>query len=953
MAPQIGNSSGIALVLAACLLASLFATGISFAPTAEGHVPDTDNTPGCDVPHEDFHDVSCEDPGHDIPHRNVNDDVDGGRDRQLVLKVYPPEGNRAGYLGSGDQIKITLTRFDLSKSTFSNPETLGRIDISDSANATVSNPTAVGISSGDTLTLTLPNISTSHADGAGEYLIITIEEGTGILTPDVPKGFDDGTEGYPVAITFVDVATGSESDASDVNIVVVKNPLSTFTPSATVQVELATYAEVDIRGAEEITVDFSGPSAGSGFTVADDIRVSEVRIRSAGRTFNPSEVAVQGSRVILSIPTETGPNPPVVAKGEYTIIFDKAANIKNPFTSGNKVITVSSDVPGAEEDEITAVIKQTLTVDPEAGARGSQITLTGRGYDEGTVTIFDGYDDNVDEGEILASTRTSKGVFKVNLITRGQKGDLIYVIRTIDSYGVLDSIDFLITSSMSFEPAGVGVGSKLEITVKDWEDHDKAVAAVRIAGRPAYITGLRERTACFEYTGAYRADKYGEVSLEVIVPHGVLLGGQRVSVYAHDQLEYVYEDGLVITDKGPCLDLPEGASKGGVVSRSKVRARLKNDPNPTAAEIVEIVSLPLGLTPATAARGEEIIITGSGFTRGRRGEFDIHRVSIGAVAVIENPATFEVQSNGNITLTVTVPLEIPVGRNEVRVEGTDNIKGQATLVISEETIAVVPEEGPRGAKAAVTGKGFLANELVLLSYGEDEGLSSDQAHIGITRADSKGNFSMGFTVPIAAEIGGTYKVKAVVLTDTDSRGETIEVGAEAEHSVPSPLLTANPGSVIPGDAVTIRGESLPAYSPVDSVTIDGKSLAIYQDLSTDEDGIFELTGIMPYALPGMRTIRVEVAGLVAAHVIEVVSPPLSGPPAEVFKELIYADSLVRVWHLNNSDQTWSFFDPNPEFAPFNTLTEVNSGQILRVVMREHHVFQGDDLYAGQNPIQLK
>ena len=76
------------------------------------------------------------------------------------------------------------------------------------------------------------------------------------------------------------------------------------------------------------------------------------------------------------------------------------------------------------------------------------------------------------------------------------------------------------------------------------------------------------------------------------------------------------------------------------------------------------------------------------------------------------------------------------------------------------------------------------------------------------------------------------------------------------------------------------------------------------------------------------------------------------PAAEVFQELV--DRLVLVWYLDGATQTWSFYDPDPEVAAFNTLVEVSSGDVVSVVLSAGDTveFQGYALYAGRNPICL-
>ena len=608
--------------------------------------------------HEDAHGIPCTDPGHDRIHGQVID-VNAGRDQELRLDVFPPKTDSRLYLDNGDQMVIKLEGFDLSDADFRTQEVDGRteiadIEIIDSVDAPKLRPTAVRVDSFEkSLTLTLPDL-TNHAHSAGEHLIIIIRNGTGILAPEIPRGFDEKEDPYGVEISFIDSDDGRpRSAAAEENFIAVRNPISSTVPGADVRVELATFAENVIHGTDEISVDFSGLSVGASFTVPETILASTVQIRHGDRTYNPSSVLVQGQKVILTVPS--GEDPRVQIVGDYTITFSQSAEIKNPFSAGNRIITVSSFVHGDDQDQIAAVIRRTTSVTPGKGVRGSAFTLEGRGYAEGTVTVFDGNDDRIGPGETLGSVETVKGAFKVKLKAGGEEGKPVYTVRTKDSYGVNDSADFTITSSMSFEPASVGVGSRLRITVSDWNKEQEGVAAVRIAGQPAYPAGAREQAGCFEYSALSRPDDDSVVTVDVVVPPEVPPGRQTVSIYGPDQLQSV---GAAGADEDACL-------------------ALRDEPNPIITKTIEIAAQALALSPDSAARGEKITITGSGFTQAAGGGDDIQSVSIGGIDVDEDPSGFEVGSGGDVTLIVTVPLEVSNGANEVRVEGAGQYPGSS------------------------------------------------------------------------------------------------------------------------------------------------------------------------------------------------------------------------------------------------------------------------------------
>ena len=79
--------------------------------------------------------------------------VDGGRDRELALKAYPPNSTNI-HLDASDQIEISLPEFDLSGASFESTGESGVIRIS----GTVLSPAQIHPDApGGKLTLTLPN----------------------------------------------------------------------------------------------------------------------------------------------------------------------------------------------------------------------------------------------------------------------------------------------------------------------------------------------------------------------------------------------------------------------------------------------------------------------------------------------------------------------------------------------------------------------------------------------------------------------------------------------------------------------------------------------------------------------------------------------------------------------------------------------------------------------------
>ena len=462
--------------------------------------------------------------------------VDGGRDREVKLKAYPPRDTDI-HLDAGDKIEISLPEFDLSGASFQSSGDKGVITIDGSV---ILPGQITADDSGDKLTITLPSVVSLSAR-AGEFLDIIIAEDSGILTPETPRGYVKSNEGYPVDITFVE--NGTRTEAAKNNFVVVRNPISSDVPSAQVQVRLVTYAEADIGASQEITVDFSGPSADSEFFVPATIPANRVSISyvDAGQniSFRP-EVLVQGAKVILTIPTgATVDTQNRVPEGEFTITFSSTARIRNPFAAGNYEIKVSSSVQEDELDSITAVVRRTTTIDPLEGPRGSQFTLKGGGYAPGTVTIYHDANNNetIDAGETLDSVITSHGAFSVVLVVGGQRGDLEYPVTIRDSEGVDTEVKFAIKSGMFFNPVTARVGRPLRITISDWEDtfaeENRRRQHRRRAGLRLGAEGVHQ---LLRVSGGLQSGR-GRGLLRGYGSRHVPGGLQTVAVYSHTQLD--------------------------------------------------------------------------------------------------------------------------------------------------------------------------------------------------------------------------------------------------------------------------------------------------------------------------------------------------------------------------------------------------------------------------------
>ena len=100
------------------------------------------------------------------------------------------------------------------------------------------------------------------------------------------------------------------------------------------------------------------------------------------------------------------------------------------------------------------------------------------------------------------------------------------------------------------------------------------------------------------------------------------------------------------------------------------------------------------------------------------------------------------------------------------------------------------------------------------------------------------------------------------------------------------------------------------------------------------------------------------------NVIPLTQQPLVPTPSagirtvqQIFQPLIRDGSLERVWWLDSRSQRWTFFDPEPELAAFNTLTTVNlaaaTPMVLSVNVSRQTNLRGRTLYPGWNYVVVR
>ena len=302
-------------------------------------------------------------------------------------------------------------------------------------------------------------------------------------------------------------------------------------------------------------------------------------------------------------------------------------------------------------------------------------------------------------------------------------------------------------------------------------------------------------------------------------------------------------------------------------------------------------------------------------------------------------AGVEVSNSGQFVATITLwpssdqsaanPTLI-AGSHELTVEDSQGFTGSTKLTIAEPTISVLPDiVGPRDY-VVISGENWPVDNTDNSNSGL---ISIEISEGGRTRsysvyADNIGRFTAEHRVSKDVAIPSTNQVKGDY-----GNGEIVEVG---NFSVPAATVTVTPSSAQPGDMVNLSATDMPVYASADYVKIGG---TVFNDpgANTDIDGNITIDDILVPGLdPGTYSVVINVDGTVAIGELEVLAEDsAAGAGAELPGALEgLDDNLVRVFHFNDVDKSWDFFDPRDEFAELNTMTTLVNGEPYWVLVSE-------------------
>ena len=369
---------------------------------------------------------------------------------------------------------------------------------------------------------------------------------------------------------------------------------------------------------------------------------------------------------------------------------------------------------------------------------------------------------------------------------------------------------------------------------------------------------------------------------------------------------------------------------------------------------ISVVPSSLELSSTSVAPYESVIVSGSGFSEDAYicvGDIKID----GKALLVDSAGTSEdtdddiacdadakgdrylnTTSNGEFTATVRIwsndaGTNPALSDDEYTVKATDSAgyEGSTKVTVRAATVSVTPAEAHPRDFITITGENWPVStseieRQVTINISEGDAIRT-------TTVDSTGRFNIQYQLGGRIAIGETHKV----VVSFDERGPG-DIEEESSFSVPDANMVLSPTQAVPGDRINIELFGMPILQNVDSVFLGGRD-RLDIAVNTDGDGNAVIEGLLvPFLDAGFYPVTVKVDTETRVEQLEILAEAtVTGTATAVADALApLGESLVRVFHFNNTSKVWTFYDPRPEFDGLNTLSELANGQPYWMLVSE-------------------
>ena len=578
-------------------------------------------------------------------------------------------------------------------------------------------------------------------------------------------------------------------------------------------------------------------------------------------------------------------------------------------------LTMNDDTKAARTADVGLVVIARIGLSDDNNSRGYELTVTGSGFNNGTSAAVHVLSEKGMTTKPTCSQVLGQGT-RVGIATVGSddKAAVTFEVTVptflpgkvnwicmVDGEGRMathDVEDFELEPSIRVVPSSASAGDTITVFAQDYSSG--SFEQLKIAG-------------------------------QVVWPESAASAGNYVSVDSSS----IGRDGSATAT----FDLPGSLSGNALEGTVRIDATWGGDPEDTK---ITIVGSQLSLSKGEALSNELITITGDGFGGEYIAAADI---TIDGVAMMVDEASthrqngmdvVDVSNSGQFVASVVLwpapgaanasnPTLI-AGTHTIDVQDNAGFSGSAVISIPEATLSVTPDvAGPRDV-ITIRGENWPIDNV--------DGAAPDAVDVKIsdgsrTRrysafADSAGRFTIEHRVASDVAIPSTNQVRAEMGTDI------VKIGS---FEVPASVINVEPGTAQPGDTISLSVDGMPVYQQVDRVEIGGRSVLPVGNFSTDRNGSVSVDGVLVPGLdPGTYSVLLDVENTIAIGSLDILSEgPIGTDTAVADAVAPLGDSLAAVFHFNNVNKDWAFYDPRPEFAELNTLTSMINGEAYWVL----------------------
>ena len=634
------------------------------------------------------------------------------------------------------------------------------------------------------------------------------------------------------------------------------------------------------------------------------------------------------------------------ANSTVTITIAQSAGITNPTESDSPTIAVTGTGYGAGTATAGTTLPRKLTTSTTSTSRGGSVTITGYGFKNGTTaTVFidaDGGKD-LDSGEVqlaeavVASDDTFAATFSLTVPPFSVAANSS--INAVDGKGNSSptSVSVGVADKIIISPTTAAIGETVQITLQDFVANNYVASGANGHVKFGAVAGTVPSTQVLQVASD------GSLVFDIPIPNGARTGTQYV---------------LVSTDANQDATLSTVNSAGANIT---------------------ITGASLTATPNAVVPNQTVNLQGTGWTDGGAATInaasDTSSITLGgsptglrasgaaAVAAINaGNGSVTIDNGGNWSAPVVIPMTNgSMGGGTQTLEVTDNggRTGSVEITIASRSLSITPAASGLGTTVSVEGSGYPAANsstgaatapTVTMTYY----YGSSSKNVATFTPDGNGAFAGTFTVPLDAGIPSDNLVKSS-FSYTPSGGSATTVTNTVSHSIPTASLSASTSSGPAGTVVTLTGSGFKAFSTVSSLTIGGVDSRPAPVPATDGDGELSTEVMVPQLATGSHAISVTIASTTASSNFSVTAASTDTGVQSGVADAIgtpVGDNLVRVFNFNNATKAWTFYDPDPDLADANTLSNVAAGSVywIKVTADADVTLNGTlrNLYAGWN-----